>query len=141
MNTKSLFKMVIVGLFAGALLLSCERGKGELYEDHSLSACGVDSPLINLPWLKELCQNSLKEDQMSIYLVQDTISLEYYFKTNRSFLFNEEPFVEGYYYNCLGESVFFYTTVTLPTPEYIDFRSTKKTLGVIWRIKNKDIWQ
>lgn len=64
---------------------------------------------------------------MYIYLLQDTVSGDYYFLTNISFLFNKEPYVKGGFYNCLGECELDYWSVSPPTPEYRDFRSTKKT--------------
>ena len=107
-------------------------------EKHDITACGVKDPLVNLPWLAELCKNSSKEGDMSIFLLQDTITQDYFFETNRVFeLYGRGKFSRGECYNCEGDTVMIYNTITPPKPEEVAFDKDKKHLGVIFKVKYK----
>ena len=107
-------------------------------EKHDITACGVKDPLVNLPWLAELCKNSSKEGEMSIFLLQDTITQDYFFETNRVFeLYGRGKFSRGECYNCEGDTVMIYNTITPPKPEEVAFDKDKKHLGVIFEVKYK----
>ena len=105
---------------------------------HDITACGVKDPLVNLPWLAELCKNSSKEGDMSIFLLQDTITQDYFFETNRVFeLYGRGKFSRGECYNCEGDTVMIYNTITPPKPEEVAFDKDKKHLRVIFEVKYK----
>ena len=115
----------------------CKRNY-TVYENHDITACGVKDPLVNLPWLAELCKNSSKEGEMSIFLLQDTITQDYFFETNRVFeLYGRGKFSRGECYNCEGDTVMIYNTITPPKPEEVAFDKDKKHLGVIFKVKYK----
>ena len=115
----------------------CKRNY-TVYENHDITACGVKDPLVNLPWLAELCKNSSKEGDMSIFLLQDTITQDYFFETNRVFeLYGRGKFSRGECYNCEGDTVMIYNTITPPKPEEVAFDKDKKHLGVIFEVKYK----
>ncbi len=130
-------KKVYLLLFLGlAITLSGCKKQPIIYANHDITACGVDDPLVNLPWLAELCNNSMDEKDMSISILQDTVTMNYYFKTLIRFeLRGRGEFVEGDIYDCNGNVVVSYTTVTPPTPETVAFEENKQKLGVIWSIK------
>ncbi len=116
-------------------LVTCRKGT-IIYANHYVTACRVNDPLVNLPWLAELCNNSMDEKDMSIYLKQDTITNDYYFVTLITFeLKGMGEFVEGDIFNCSGDKILSYTTVTPPMPELYEFDENKINLGVIWSIK------
>ena len=120
-----------------AVFTGCKKNY-TIYERHDITACGVKDPLVNLPWLAELCKNSSKEGDMSIFLLQDTITQDYFFETNRVFeLYGRGKFSRGECYNCEGDTVMIYNTITPPKPEEVAFDKDKKHLGVIFEVKYK----
>ena len=124
-------------VFAFTVFKGCKRNY-TVYERHDITACGVKDPLVNLPWLAELCKNSSKEGDMSIFLLQDTITQDYFFETNRVFeLYGRGKFSRGECYNCEGDTVMIYNTITPPKPEEVAFDKDKKHLGVIFEVKYK----
>lgn len=121
--------------FVLVALIGCQRNY-TLYERHDITACGVKDPLVNLPWLAKLCKNSFNERDMSIFLLQDTITQDYFFETNRVFeLYGRGKFSRGEYYNCEGDTVMIYNTVTPPESETLEFKKNKKIISTIWSIK------
>ncbi len=128
-------KTTIFVVFAVMAMLGCKK-QPVIYANHDITACGVDDPLVNLPWLAEICNNSMDEKDMSIYLKQDTITNDYYFVTLIAFeLKGRGKFVEGDIFNCSGDKILSYTTITPPRPELCEFDENKINLGVIWSIK------
>ena len=128
----TLLVVCVVTVFTG-----CKRNY-TVSEKHDITACGVKDPLVNLPWLAELCKNSSKEGDMSIFLLQDTITQDYFFETNRVFeLYGRGKFSRGECYNCEGDTVMIYNTITPPKPEEVAFDKDKKHLGVIFEVKYK----
>ncbi len=124
-------------VFAVTVFTGCKRSY-TVSEKHDITACGVKDPLVNLPWLAELCKNSSKEGDMSIFLLQDTITQDYFFETNRVFeLYGRGKFSRGECYNCEGDTVMIYNTITPPKPEEVAFDKDKKHLGVIFEVKYK----
>ena len=132
---KVIYTLLIV--FAVMVFTGCKRNY-TVYERHDITACGVKDPLVNLPWLAELCKNSSKEGDMSIFLLQDTITQDYFFETNRVFeLYGRGKFSRGECYNCEGDTIMIYNTITPPKPEEVAFDKDKKHLGVIFEVKYK----
>lgn len=124
-------------VFAVTVFTGCKRNY-TVYERHDITTCGVKDPLVNLPWLAELCKNSFKEGEVSIFLLQDTITQDYFFETNRVFeLYGRGKFSRGECYNCEGDTVMIYNTITPPKPEEVAFDKDKKHLGVIFKVKYK----
>ena len=124
-------------VFAVTVFTGCKRNY-TVYERHDITACGVKDPLVNLPWLAELYKNSFKEGEVSIFLIQDTITQDYFFETNRVFeLYERGKFSRGECYNCEGDTVMIYNTITPPKPEEVAFDKDKKHLGVIFKVKYK----
>ena len=134
---KRVFLQTISVVFVVTAVVSCTR-KPTIYANHDVTACGVKDPLVNLPWLAELCKNSFKEGEVSIFLIQDTITQDYFFETNRVFeLYERGKFSRGECYNCEGDTVMIYNTITPPKPEEVAFDKDKKHLGVIFKVKYK----
>ncbi len=68
----------------------------------------------------------MDEKDMSISLLQDTVTMNYYFKTLIRFeLRGRGEFVEGDIYDCNGNVVVSYTTITPPENEYMEFYDNK----------------
>jgi len=74
-----------------------------LYENHDISACGVNDPLRNIEWLKEYC-NGIKEKQkfekVSISLYKVIGTDENLFRINGNFLLPVSPNTFSDWRNC-----------------------------------------
>jgi hypothetical protein len=65
---KKLIKITAIMLLLAGMMVSCGKEenifKYEIYENHDISACGVEDPLRNIEWLKAITDEILlaKED-------------------------------------------------------------------------------
>lgn len=66
---------VICSLFTLLLLMGCEKApEYEIYENHTISACGINDPLQNTPWLKTYCNEHLNSYSVSISIYKNNTS-------------------------------------------------------------------
>ena len=109
--------------------------KYEIYENHDISACGVEDPLRNIEWLAETYQeliNSKDMSQSSISLYQVIDKDEYIFAISRPW--SDEHYFTINYRNCSGEHVFHWNTVTSPNDYYEDFMKDKEFVAILFQL-------
>ena len=90
-----------------------KSAKYYIYENHDISACGVNDPLRNLEWLKEFCQsiNDSYFSTVSIELYKATDTKENVFLIESSFPIESTPEqgnigYESEWRNCSGKLIF-----------------------------------
>lgn len=125
---------IICSLFALFLLMGCEKApQYEVYENHTISSCGIEDPLKNIEWLTQYCKNNLKAYYVEIYIYENTETKENYFviytlnKGYKNYQINV--------LNCSNELLFHWDTETSPSPQYTAFFSNKKEISKIWSVK------
>ena len=99
-----------------------DEPKYDIFENHDVSACGINDPLQNIAWLKDYCK-SLKEKQdfssvrIDLYKAIDTD--EHFFKIDIAYSeFDNSPY--GYtvdWRNCVGECLIGLCSGVPPSPE------------------------
>jgi len=112
--TKTIFYWYIAVLliFVGSIS-SCkekEEPKYDVYENHNISACGVNDPLHNIKWLKEYCGN-IKEKKnflsahIHLYSIIDKDDYVFCISIDHSD-FDDSPFrYTAQYTNCTGDLI------------------------------------
>ncbi len=127
-------KRIIYLLFTMFILLSCAKEpKYEIYENHNISACGIEDPLKNIEWLTQICKNNIKAYNVDIYIYENTETKENYFviyvldKEHDDYLINV--------FSCSNELLFHWNAGTSPSPLYTAFFSNKKEVGQIWSVR------
>jgi hypothetical protein len=127
-------KRIIYFLFAMFILLSCDNEpKYEIYENHNISACGIEDPLKNIEWLTQVCKNNVKSYNVDIYIYENTETKENYFviyaldKGYDYYLINV--------FSCSNELLFHWSAGTSPSPQYDTFFSNKKVVSKIWSVR------
>ena len=125
---------IICSLFILFFLSGCKKEpQYERYENHTISACGINDPLKNIEWLNIYCKNNLKAYFIEIYIYENTDTKENYFVI---YTLNEDS--ENYQINvfsCSNELLFHWNTGTSPSPQYTTFFSNKKEICKIWSVK------
>jgi hypothetical protein len=111
----------------------------DIYENHNISACGVDDPLQNIEWLREYC-NGVNETQdfssvyISLYKIIDTD--ESLFKINFTYsgLNDSSLSSSEYWRNCAGDTVFHWLgdLVHADPSSYYDFMEDKKLVSELF---------
>ena len=150
-NTTPTPRSAIVKITLGSLTKSVVINQAvvtyEIYENHDISACGVNDPLQNIDWLKKYCE-SLKERQdilsVSIDLYK-VIGKEHVFKINIAFLLSPDEWGDmidiygniGYleeWRNCTGEIIFRVPYPGTPPPPNVveDFMEDKKYVAELF---------
>lgn len=130
-------KMILIVLLILSLSMgiNCKKdslSKYEIYENHNLSACGVEDPLNNLKWLSDLEKAPQKIQSISLYKKKS--SMENFFKIDG---LNEMGYTNTTFLDCNGNSIFYWNSVTPPSPRYDEFYSDKELVTVIWKVKQK----
>jgi len=103
-----------------------EEQKYDIYENHDISACGINDPLQNIEWLREYCKNLRETKNFSsvyidLYKVTDTD--EYIFQIYYTLPIENEPIygITGYdkeWRDCTGKIIICWQYPgTLPPPE------------------------
>ena len=101
----------------------------EIYENHDVSACGVEDPLENIEWISEYCKKVKGQKDISsihIYLLKVIDKDEYIFEI--SVPSQIEHYYSTNYRNCSGDIVFRWETVSTPNPSYQDFIKDKELI-------------
>lgn len=116
----ALFLFLIMGIGG------CENKEPqyEIYENHDVSACGVEDPLENIEWIKKImkivsihfCGSIFIRDIIS----SDSISICYTYKDIEWYLNSVR--------NCAGETVFGWQSSSPPSPEHDLFMPIKNIL-------------
>jgi hypothetical protein len=132
MKNKLLIYAYILTFFT---ITGCNGTKYEIYENHEISACGVNDPLNNFVWLREFCNTNRNAYNAEIQLLLDTTTNNYYFdlfvETKKP---NENEFGNVLVYDCNGVEAFSWYMGTPPSPRYDAFFLNKKNLGRIWSV-------
>ncbi|GHV36460.1 hypothetical protein FACS1894180_0600 [Bacteroidia bacterium] len=101
--------LVVIALF---IAISCDKvPKYNIYENHDISACGVDDPLRNVEWLKEFCEGLNDSQDFSsvyIYLYKVIDTDEHVFQISIAYSdFEVSTFpYSADWRNCAGEHIF-----------------------------------
>jgi len=126
------------------MLFGCgkkEEPKYDIYENHDISACGIDDPLQNIEWLKEYCTNIKKtQNYLSVHIdLYKKIDIdEYFFHIDiRYSQFDDSPFFcELSWKNCGGEYILGLKCGVPPAPEieerYRDFFKDKEFVAKLF---------
>jgi hypothetical protein len=108
MNTRLIIPALLLIVLAG--MSGCEKAKiyqYDIYENHNISACGVNDPLQNIDWLKEYCRDikgkkNISPVYISLFKVID--KEEYVF--NIDVPSSVDYASNKYYQDCKGDTVF-----------------------------------
>ena len=123
---------ILLYLLSACTMVGCRALKSEVSENHDISTCGVNNPLVNLDWLAEYVKDH-KSSLKAIYLYENTNSKEsyiaIYIKSKR------QNFVNINVYNCNQGLLFKWYTGTAPSPYYRAFFSDKERVATIWEVK------
>ena len=139
MKTKKLFLITSLLLLITGMGACGDKNvdpQFEIYENHEISACGVDDPLRNLDWLSEYC-TEIKEQKrhVDIYLYKVTEKDEYVFAIVSPSRI--ENFVNITYFNCSKDKIFDWFTATPPSPWYNDFMKDKEYVDKLFYLHIK----
>ena len=127
---RSIFRvcvMMVCTLFFMAF--SCSKSNKveqecEIYENHDISACGINDPLQNIEWMRKYCESIDKQYFLSInidlYKVIDTD--EHLFKIGVSYSdFEYSPCLYSESWkNCIGELIFGISSCVPPIPGLVE---------------------
>jgi hypothetical protein len=87
MNSKKILSLVLCLFFV--ISIGCKKEPTySRFEDHSISACGIADPLLNIPWLKTYSIEHLNSYSVSISIYKNIVSDE-----NHIFIVTSTPFV------------------------------------------------
>jgi len=125
-------------------MVRCEK-KGEdpqydIYENHTISACGVNDPLQNIEWLKKYCKD-VKEKQTvsSVYidLYKFIDEDEYTFRIAVPSLIEYVPndyYSDTYYLTCSGDTIFHWRgdLVHADPSRYYEFMEDKEFIAELF---------
>jgi len=117
MNKKTLILVFTLLLFILSIT-GCEKKAEEpqydIYENHDISACGVNDPLRNIEWLKEYCAN-IKEKQdieyVHIYIYKVIDKEEYIFEIDVPSSIDyasNKYYTDQYFRDCIGDTAFYW---------------------------------
>lgn len=129
MKTKFISVMLFLVLIMGIEGCEDKEPQYEIYENHNMSACGVEDPLENIEWLSEYCKKVKGQKDISsihIYLLKVIDKDEYIFEI--SVPSQIEHYYSTNYRNCSGDIVFRWETVSTPNPSYQDFIKDKELI-------------
>lgn len=133
MKTRTIL-LTVIALCLLIIGTGCEKEpKYEIYENHEISACGIKDPLNNIEWLAKMEKDPTS--LVNIMLLKNMNTEEYYF----DFIYksNQEAYFFSMFYDCIGDNIFGWYSITSPSPYYEDFFSDKEFVDVIWEVKNK----
>ena len=121
-------------LFTLLLLMGCKKEpRYEIYENHNISACGIEDPLKNIEWLTQYCKKNEKAYSVDIFIYENTETSENYIVT-----YSLEKGYEFSYtnvFNCSNELLFHWYNGTSPSPRYDTYFSNKKVISKIWSVR------
>jgi hypothetical protein len=134
MKTKIL---IIITALLFLIIGACKKKESqfEIYENHDISACGVEDPLRNIDWLVEYCRKIKEQkdrEEYIIYLLKVIGKEEYVFKT--SWPSQIEHYYSINYRNCSGDIIFHWETITPPSPYYEDFMEDKEYVAELFHL-------
>jgi len=125
---------IICSLFVLLFLTGCSKeAQYEKYENHNISACGIEDPLKNIEWLTQYCKNNVKAYNVEIYIYENTETKENYFVIYT--LDNGYEYSYINVFSCSNELLFHWYNGTSPSPRYTAFFSNKKEISKIWSVK------
>jgi len=141
--------LIITALLFVLALAGCEKKaeapQYEIYENHNISACGVDDPLRNLDWLAEFTANYKDEAiNVTIYLYANIETKEenivmmyrlYTYSIPGGSLETMDPHFADQVYSCSGERLFVDSSEE-HYKEWDDYFYSGKneSKGIIWYI-------
>lgn len=132
-----IFKLCTLFLSLFFIGAGCEKEKEpqyEIYENHEISACGVEDPLVNVEWLKTL-YNNIKEQKnyssLYIHMLKVIDKDEYIFEIAHPSI-HDEHYSSISYFDCSGDIVFEWEMITPPSPEFDDFQEDKEFISTIF---------
>jgi hypothetical protein len=138
------FTFVLLFILAGIVACEEKEPQYEIYENHEISACGVDDPLINLDWLdKFITENKESTYNITIHLYNNTETLEdkiviFFdidtYTNGKTILYPIDPYSSNQVYTCSGERLFVDDSGEINSDEWDNFfySGKNKSQGVIW---------
>ena len=127
------------------MAVGCEKSNRgdidyDIYENHNISACGVNDPLQNIKWLKEYCSNIKEKKDISpvrinLYTIIDKDEHIFQISTPSPFEYTPNNYYSTLYYrNCNGDTIFKWETVTPPGGRYDDFIKDKEYAAELFHL-------
>ena len=130
-NKTVLFTLFVLFLLIGGVECEENTPRYEIYENHEISACGVDDPLNNLQWLKDQTQKLGKlKGLFTILLYENNINSENYFVES----YTDSKIVEYSYqsiYNCKGNKIMTKGIEAPPSDEWKKFFKENKKIAEV----------
>jgi hypothetical protein len=135
----TLFLFMIMGMAGCSEKEPQEEPQYEIYENHDISACGVDNPLMNIEWLRDFCIKNDKAFNTSIYIYKSKLSHDYYFQIDEfsDFEPDRDPVQMAYskLCSCTGEVLFTELTEGPPSIGWYELRQSLEPIGLVWARK------
>lgn len=136
MKTKKIFLMIPFLFLVMGIMNGCEDNEPqyEIYENHDISACGVEDPLVNIEWLAEICNEvkvSKKYSSFYIFIFKIIDTNEYIFDIARPSQYDEH-YSSSAFFDCSGNIVFQWETINPPNPSYKDFMQDKELVSTLF---------
>lgn len=147
---KNMILFVVIILLAGAVGCEDKTTQYEIYENHDISACGIEDPLRNIEWLAEFIVINKESVIMHLYRNYD-IMIHLYLNNetqeeNIVISFNliegeekskhesVDPYSLKQVFSCLGERLFVDDSGETNSDEWDDFfySGRNKLQGIIW---------
>ena len=127
-------------LFTLLLFMGCKKDPHyEIYENHTISACGITDLLQNIPWLKTYCNEHLKSvlTNISIYKNNTSDLNHIIIETSSNYEPDRSPSTihTTSVYSCEGELLLFQGTEGATPVGWDAFFVENTRVAKIWEVK------
>ncbi len=143
MKTKKMLLITPILFFVMGMMSGCKQcGQHEIYENHDISACGVEDPLVNIEWLTKFCHERQKAYFVEIILYKNKTSDDNHIVINTKTKFIEgqspSPIYTTSVYECNGNLLLFQGTEGLTPDGWDEFFENNEHVSLIWSVKFKE---
>ncbi len=140
MKTKKIFLMLpFLFLIIGVGGCKEDEPQYEIYENHDITACGVEDPLRNIKWLMEFCNEHSQAHSVEVFLYKHKNMDDNHIIINTATEFQKDRSPAIIYtrsvYSCKGELLLFYGTEGMVPDGWNEFFENNQSTGLIWSIK------
>ena len=127
-------------LFTLLFLMGCKKAPHyEIHENQTISACGINDPLQNIPWLKTYCSDHLKSvlTNISIYKNNTSDLNHIIIETSSNYEPDRSPSIiyTTSVYSCEGELLMFQGTEGATPVGWNAFFVENTRVAKIWEVK------
>ncbi|MFA5047218.1 MAG: hypothetical protein WC542_14935 [Paludibacter sp.] len=138
-------KTIICFIFTVFILLSCEKKpKYEIYENHEISACGINDPMKNSQWISEFIEKNMEStNNITIYLYsnsetkEENIVIDITPNGGENSNVSIDPFFWKKVYSCAGVQMFVSESEGIDREgwNHFFFSGQNSIEGIIWYSK------